>query len=162
MEFPRDQPPSNIPHLLGGMLVAVSLAFMSVKRDVKIIQNRAYWLPCHPLFDAGYMVLQVLKPISIFWTAAMIGDGWKPSSGLSGRITALPPPNWSDDHIFIPTLWLARISETAHSGFLLRQLYYVAITSFGDFNSLSKIDWSLAVCYEYHIDARMSHWRIPS
>ncbi|CAL1703805.1 unnamed protein product [Somion occarium] len=43
--------------------------------------------------------------------------------------------------------WLAGLVwffETAHTAFALRQLYYLVIVSFGDVDSLARIDWSMA------------------
>ncbi|CAL1703792.1 unnamed protein product [Somion occarium] len=37
------------------------------------------------------------------------------------------------------------ILETAHSAFVLRQLYYMVILSFGDYDAIGRIDWSLAL-----------------
>ncbi|KAK7693075.1 hypothetical protein QCA50_002640 [Cerrena zonata] len=88
-------PPLSIPQLLGGMLVAVSFAFMLYG----VTSAQAYIFFMNSYGDPQ-------------WMKALVGAVW--------------------------------FLETAHSAFVIRQLYYMVIISFGDFDSIGKIDWSLA------------------
>ncbi|KAK7693079.1 hypothetical protein QCA50_002644 [Cerrena zonata] len=44
---------------------------------------------------------------------------------------------------------MSRVIETAHTAFVLRILYYLVIISFGNGESLAKIDWSLLASTQY-------------
>ncbi|KAK7693110.1 hypothetical protein QCA50_002676 [Cerrena zonata] len=44
--------------------------------------------------------------------------------------------------LMVAAVW---VLETVHTAFMLRQIYYYTIISFGDFESIAKIDWSIGV-----------------
>lgn len=45
--------------------------------------------------------------------------------------------SWTSEIYYV----LLRILETVHTAFMLRQIYYYTIISFGDYEGIAKIDW---------------------